>query len=114
RRDGRAGSGVFTLPRRPPGGARDPHGRAPPPQLTAFGRSEYSPAQPSLGHGSYSVMSFVSRANCCKAICVAAALALSVAASAREFRVAHTPAGDYPTVPALPYLAPLVEQQAGG
>jgi len=59
-------------------------------------------------------MSFVSRANCCKAICVAAALALSVAASAREFRVADTQSEDYPTVQALLYMARLVEQQTGG
>jgi tripartite ATP-independent transporter DctP family solute receptor len=61
------------------------------------------------------VMSFISRANFCKAVaaCVAALAALPLA-DAREFRVADTQSEDYPTVQALMFMARLVEERTGG
>src|SRR5260370_22434116 len=61
------------------------------------------------------VMSFISRANFCKAVavCVAVLAGLPLA-GAREFRVADTQSEDYPTVRALMFMARLVEERTGG
>ena len=60
-------------------------------------------------------MSFISRANFCKAVavCVAVLAGLPLA-GAREFRVADTQSEDYPTVRALMFMARLVEERTGG
>src|SRR6266851_3980100 len=61
------------------------------------------------------VMSFILRANFCKAVvvCVAVLAGLPLA-GAREFRVADTQSEDYPTVRALMFMARLVEERTGG
>ena len=61
-------------------------------------------------------MCFISQANFCKAavISVVAAIALPIAAGAREFRVADTQAEDYPTVQALQFMARQIEEKTGG
>src|SRR5258708_18777812 len=61
------------------------------------------------------VMSFISRANFCKAVvvCVAVLAGLPLA-GAREFRVADTQSEDYPTVRAVMFMARLVEERTGG
>jgi tripartite ATP-independent transporter DctP family solute receptor len=60
-------------------------------------------------------MSFISRANFCKAVvvCVAVLAGLPLA-DAREFRVADTQSEDYPTVQALMFMARVVEERTGG
>src|SRR5256884_2715857 len=60
------------------------------------------------------VMSFISRANFCKAVavCVAVLAGLPLA-GAREVRVADTQSEDYPTVRALLFMARLVEERTG-
>ena len=60
-------------------------------------------------------MSFISRANFCKAVavCVAVLAGLPLA-GAREFRVADTQSEDYPTVQALMFMARVVEERTGG
>jgi tripartite ATP-independent transporter DctP family solute receptor len=60
-------------------------------------------------------MPLISRANLCGAgLALAAVLALPMAASAREFRVADTQAEDYPTVQALNFMARIVQERTGG
>src|SRR2546429_9488064 len=61
------------------------------------------------------VMSFISRANFCKAVavCVAVLAGLPLA-GAREFRVADTQSEDYPTVRGLMFMARLVEGRTRG
>src|SRR5262245_25000905 len=61
-------------------------------------------------------MLLFSRANLCRwtAACAVAALALPLAASAREFRVADTQSEDYPTVQALAFMARIVEERSNG
>jgi tripartite ATP-independent transporter DctP family solute receptor len=61
-------------------------------------------------------MLLFSRANLCRwtAACALAALALPLAASAREFRVADTQSEDYPTVQALAFMARIVEERSNG
>src|SRR5258708_30583235 len=61
------------------------------------------------------VMSFILRANFCKAVvvCVAVLAGLPLA-GAREFRVADTQSEDSPTVRALMFMARLVQERTGG
>jgi tripartite ATP-independent transporter DctP family solute receptor len=61
-------------------------------------------------------MLLFSRANLCRwsGACLAIAVALPLAAAAREFRVADTQSGDYPTVQALAFMARLVEERSNG
>src|SRR5258708_28484003 len=58
------------------------------------------------------VMSFISRANFCKAVavCVAVLAGLPLA-GAREFRVAATQSEDYPTLRALLFMARLLPER---
>src|SRR5258708_40114368 len=61
------------------------------------------------------VMSFISRANFCKAVAVCVAVLAGLPpAGAPEFRVADTHSGDYPTVRALLFMARLLEDRSRG
>src|SRR4026209_2474962 len=59
-------------------------------------------------------MSFILRMNFCVAIAVPVIMAALGVAGAREFRVADTPAEDYPTVLALQFMARLVDERTAG
>src|SRR5213593_2573312 len=61
-------------------------------------------------------MLLFSHENFCRltAACVAAAVALPLAAAGREFRVADTQSEDYPTVQALAFMACIVEERSNG